>query len=125
MSECEPWPQPRTAAAGLRVPQPGASRLVLDILRASGGGAVAVGDDEIFSAREHWARVEAILAALEGAASLAAYCKLLADGVLTPPQRVVLCNTGSGLKDLDPRSPGGRRADAPSRRSLGGIIQPY
>jgi len=124
-SECEFWPQARTEAAGLRVPHPYAGHMVLDILRASGGGAMAVNDDEIFSALQHWARVEGVYAAPEGAASLAAYRKLLAQGVLTREQKVVLFNTGSGLKYTDAIALAVRKAEAPPRRSLGGIIQPY
>ena len=44
---CEPWPDPTTVAAGLRVPAPLGDRLMLKALRESGGGAIAVTDEEL------------------------------------------------------------------------------
>lgn len=121
------WPAPQTIAAGLRVPKPYADYLILDILRQSGGTAVAVTDHEIMHALRHWARVEGIFAAPEGAASLAAYWKLLAGGFLQPEEKVVLVNTGSGLKYIDVLAKPGKSKAAvqPAARSIGGIIQPY
>ena len=48
-----------------------------------------------------WARDEALFASPEGAASLAAYKKLIASGFLSPNDKVVLFNTGLGLKYVD------------------------
>src|SRR5436309_672875 len=95
------WPNASTLAAGLRVPKPYGDYLILDILKKSGGVAVAVTDDEIMDALRHWARVEGIFAAPEGAAALAAYRKLRDKGFFAPADTVVLFNTGSGLKYLD------------------------
>jgi Threonine synthase len=102
----EMWKNASTVAAGLRVPKPYGDYLVLDILKRSGGTAVAVTDAEIRDSVRHWARHEGIFAAPEGAASLAAYCKLLkpAEGklpFLSDKDKVVLFNTGTGLKYLD------------------------
>jgi threonine synthase len=123
----EAWPNARTLAAGLRVPKAYADYLILDILRRSGGAAVAVTDDEIMDALRHWASVEGVFAAPEGAASLAAYRKLLAEGFLSAADQVVLFNTGSGLKHLDVIAAAEQApaAPPPAGRSLGGIIQPY
>ena len=71
-------------AAGLRVPKAYGDYLILDILKQSGGIAVAATDAEIMDAFRHWARVEGIFAAPEGAASLAAYRKLRASGFFSP-----------------------------------------
>src|SRR5215470_5175390 len=97
----EIWPDAATQAAGLRVPRPYGDYIVLDILRKSHGTAVAVTDKEIMSALRQWARVEGIFAAPEGAASLAAYRKLLGNSFFSPDDIVVLFNTGTGLKYLD------------------------
>ena len=73
--------------------------------------------------------VEGIFAAPEGAASLVAYRKLLAIGFLKPEDKVVLFNTGSGLKYIDVIAEyANRRAQkitAPKARHIGGIIGPY
>jgi threonine synthase len=117
----EPWIGASTLAAGLRVPKPYGDYLVLDILRSSGGAAIAASDQEIEDSVRHWARREGILAAPEGAASLAAYRKLLSAGSLSPDDQVVVFNTGAGLKYLDVLG----RPQLPSRRQIGGLISPY
>jgi threonine synthase len=117
----EMWNDASTIAAGLRVPRPYGDYLVLDILKRSRGTAVAVSDDEIKSAFHHWARTEGIFAAPEGAASLAAYRKLRSSGFLSEKDKVVLFNTGTGLKYLDVL--GQKKTPAP--RHIGGIIGPY
>src|SRR3981081_2130362 len=100
-SSSEMWANATTVAAGLRVPKPYGDYLILDILEKSRGTALAVTDEEILQATRHWARIEGIFAAPEGAASLAAYRKLLGSGFFTPDDIVVLFNTGSGLKYRD------------------------
>ena len=97
----ETWQNAQTVAAGLRVPKAYADYIILDILAQSGGTAVAVPDNEIMDALRHWAAHEGIFAAPEGAASLAAYRRLIASGFLRPSDTVVLFNTGSGLKYID------------------------
>ncbi len=130
----EAWKDAETIAAGLRVPKAYADYIVLDILKRSAGTAVAVTDDEIMEAFQSWAHDEGIFAAPEGAASLAAYNKLVTSGFLKPSDTVVLFNTGSGLKYTDviatylDKKRGAVRASAagqPARRAIGGIIQPY
>jgi threonine synthase len=117
----EMWKDASTIAAGLRVPRPYGDYLVLDILKRSRGTAVAVSDDEIKSAFHHWARTEGIFAAPECAASLAAHRKLRASGFLSENDKVVLFNTGTGLKYLDVL---GQKKNA-AVRHIGGIIGPY
>jgi len=102
--------------------------LILDILKQSGGLALAATDAEILEATRHWAKVEGIFAAPEGAACLVAYQKLLASGFFTPDDTVVLFNTGSGLKYLDALDEAGvsvERAPTPASRAIAGIIGPY
>ena len=121
------WPNASTLAAGLRVPKPYGDYLILDILKKSGGLAVAVTDDEIMDALRHWARVEGIFAAPEGATALAAYRKLRDKGFFAPEDTVVLFNTGSGLKYLDviDSQKQASRAAVPASRQIGGIIGPF
>jgi threonine synthase len=75
-------------------------------LEKSGGFALAATDAEILVATRHWAQVEGVFAAPEGAASLVAYQKsLLASSFFDSDDTVVLFNTGScGLKYLDVRA---------------------
>ncbi|HYN15896.1 MAG TPA: threonine synthase [Terriglobales bacterium] len=117
------WPHAATLAAGLRVPKAYADYLILDILRKSRGAAIAVSDDEIMDALRAWATHEGIFAAPEGAAALAAYRRLLASGFFKPEHKVVLFNTGSGLKYIDVIAAADKKA--PAARAIGGIIGPY
>jgi len=95
------WQNAETAASGLRVPKAYGDYIILDILRASGGMAVAVSDEDIFASLRDWAANEGIFLSPEGAAATAAYDHLLATGVLDASHRVVLFNTGAGLKYTD------------------------
>jgi threonine synthase len=126
-TESEMWPHASTLAAGLRVPKPYGDYLILDILKKSGGLALAATDAEILEATHHWAKVEGIFAAPEGAASLVAYQKLLASGFFAADDTVVLFNTGSGLKYLDVLDTKDAQATAPppAARAIAGIIGPY
>ncbi|OLE56637.1 MAG: threonine synthase [Chloroflexi bacterium 13_1_20CM_2_59_7] len=119
------WPDAATLAAGLRVPKAYGDYLILDILKRSGGIALAVSDEEIMDALRHWARVEGIFAAPEGAAALAAYRRLRASGFFGADDTVVLFNTGSGLKYLDVIEGQKKRKEPPASRRIGGIIGPY
>jgi threonine synthase len=95
------WQDAETFAAGLRVPKPYGDAIILDIVRASDGLAMAVSDEEILASILDWARNEGIFLSPEGASVTAAYDKLLANGYLKPSDRVVLFNTGAGLKYTD------------------------
>src|SRR5256885_12561012 len=111
----EMWADASTLAAGLRVPKPYGDYLILDILKKSKGMAVSATDQEILEATRHWAKVEGIFAAPEGAVSLVAYRKLRANGFFKPEDTVVLFNTGSGLKYLDVLDPNAARAPSPAK----------
>lgn len=93
---CRPWPEPRTVAAGLRVPAPLGDRLILQALRESGGGALAVTDDALTAAARDLQTLEGIDAAPEGGAALAAAVVLRRAGILSRGERVVVFNTGAG-----------------------------
>jgi threonine synthase len=129
-SVSEAWPNAHTLAAGLRVPKPYADYIILDILKKSGGTAIAVSDVQILDAVGEWAGKDGVFAAPEGAASLAAHKVLVKQKCLKVSDTIVLFNTGSGLKYIDVigKTLGSERrrssARAPSR-NIGGIIQPY
>src|SRR5579872_5029103 len=95
------WQDAATFAAGLRVPKPYGDSIILDILRASDGLAMSVSDEDILGSLLDWARHEGLFLSPEGASVTAAYDKLLANGYLKPSDRVVLFNTGAGLKYTD------------------------
>ena len=75
--------------------------IMLDILRTSKGNAISVTDDELIAAVKEIGSSEGIFAAPEGAACLPALKKLIADGEVQRDERVVLFNTGAGVKYLD------------------------
>ena len=97
------WENPTTHAAGLRVPSPFAGRQMLKILRDSGGGAVAVGEDEIQDAQRLVARVEGIWTAPEAAALVAALIRLADERAVTRATEVVMVFTGAGIKYDPPK----------------------
>jgi threonine synthase len=126
----EAWKDAHTFASGLRVPKAYADYIILDIVRRSGGMAIAVTDEEMLSSMLDWARTEGIFLCPEGAAATRAYDKLLETGFLKPNDEVVIFNTGTGLKYTDviakamgiTRSTNGNK---PAERRIGGIIGPY
>src|SRR5687767_2034109 len=89
-----------TVASGLRVPKAIGDFLILDAIRASGGTALAVTDEELIAAVAEIGKATGIFAAPEGVACLPALRKLVADGLLNDGETVVLFNTGSGIKYL-------------------------
>jgi threonine synthase len=95
------FPDARTLASGLRVPKAVGDFIMLDILRKSGGGAVTVEDEEMIAATREVGTAEGLFVAPEGAACFVALRKLLASGQIEADARVVIFNTGSGIKYLD------------------------
>jgi threonine synthase len=95
------WQNAATFAAGLRVPKPYGDSIMLEILHASGGVALSMTDTEILASILDWARHEGIFLSPEGASVTAAYDRLIAEGYLKRSDRVVLFNTGAGLKYTD------------------------
>ena len=100
-SFCDFWLGAQTIASGLRVPKSFADRLILANIRASRGTALAVSDAAIMEFRKNLAALEGIFAAPEGAATLAALKELVVQKWIQPNERIVIFNTGSGLKYLD------------------------
>jgi threonine synthase len=95
------FPNVQTIASGLRVPRAIGDFLILKILRASKGGAVAIDDDEIIRTVREVGSKEGLFIAPESAACFAGLKKLRAAGKIDIGERVVIFNTGSGIKYLE------------------------
>jgi len=116
-----------TFAAGLRVPKPYGDAIILDIVRSSGGKAIASPEEQILQSILDWAKHEGIFLSPEGAAATAAYDQLLVSGDLKPTDKVVLFNTGAGLKYTDMTAEAmhlKRPGILPTSAKVGGIITP-
>ena len=100
-SSCEFWPNAHTIASGLRVPKSFADHLILENIYESKGIAVSVSDESILEAQRQFGSMEGIFSAPEGAATLAALKGLVNSGWVGAEERILLFNTGSGLKYLD------------------------
>ncbi|MGB7070595.1 MAG: threonine synthase [Pyrinomonadaceae bacterium] len=90
-----------TVASGLRVPKAVGDFLILDALRASGGTAVAVLDEDLVAAVSEIGAAEGLFCAPEGAACLPALRKLIDQDLVKDGESVVMFNTGSGVKYLE------------------------
>lgn len=90
-----------TVASGLRVPKAIGDFLILDAIRESGGTAIAVTDSELVEGARELARTEGIFAAPEAGACVPALRNLLARGDVKPEEKVLIFNTGSGIKYVD------------------------
>jgi threonine synthase len=95
------FPNAATVASGLRVPKAIGDFLVLDAIRDSGGAAVAVDDADLLAAVDEIGAAEGLFVAPEGGACLPALRVLLERGLVSPDERVVLFNTGAGIKYLE------------------------
>jgi threonine synthase len=116
-----------TFAAGLRVPKPYGDYIILDILEKSGGKAIASDDATILASILDYGRNEGLFLSPEGAAATAAYDQLLKSGELKPTDKVVLFNTGAGLKYTDMTADAmhlRRPGTLPTSLPVGGIITP-
>src|SRR5687767_9765700 len=95
------FPNAATVASGLRVPKAIGDFLILDALHASGGTAIDVTDEELIAAVGEIGAAEGVLCAPEGAACLPALRKLMDRGEVKASERIVLFNTGAGVKYLE------------------------
>jgi threonine synthase len=123
-SRCEFWDNAYTVASGLRVPKPLGDFLILDAVRESGGTALAVSDAEALDAGIRLASEEGLFVAPEGAACVSALEKLLAAGTLKRDEKIVIYNTGAGLKYLEAYATRFPRLSGGEHDKLGGLITP-
>jgi threonine synthase len=93
-----PWPDPRTRAYGLRVPSPLGGFLCLRALRETQGTAIAISEDELQNATQALAARSGVDVCPEGGAAWAALASLRASGFVRGTDRVVVFNTGAGVK---------------------------
>ena len=101
----EPWQDAQTVASGLRVPLAVADFLMLRALRASGGTALSVSDEEMLAEIPRLGRAEGIFFCPEAAAGVAALRRLAERQWIRSGDEVVIFNTASGLKYLDVLQP--------------------
>lgn len=94
----EEWRQPTTKVHGLRAPRVLADRLCLEVIRVSGGAAIAIADDDMRELQNTAGAHEGLSICPEGGACLAAIPELLASGQLARDDRVVIFNTANALK---------------------------
>lgn len=92
------WENASTIAAGIRVPQAVGDFLILRAVRESGGRAIAVSEDQIDRSWKSLATGEGILMCPEGAATHAAWQRMIEAGQIDPVEQVVLFNCATGLK---------------------------
>lgn len=97
----EEFANARTIASGLRVPKAIGDFLILDVLHASQGTAIAVSDEDLIAAVKEIGMAEGIFCAPEGAACLPALRQLLAKKLVREGETVVIFNTGAGIKYLE------------------------
>jgi threonine synthase len=120
----EPWQNAHTVASGLRVPKALGDFLVLRAIRESSGTAVAVSDEESLDGALELTRLEGIFPAPETGAAIAALRRLYREKFLAADERVVVFNTGSGLKYLGAFSTRYARRGGGEQDKLGGLITP-
>jgi threonine synthase len=113
-----------TVASGLRVPKAIGDFLILDAIRESGGSALTVTDDELITGAMELGRTEGIFASPEGGACVPALRKLLERGDVKPEEKVVLFNTGSGIKYLDVFESRSKARKTPRKSALGPAMRP-
>jgi threonine synthase len=113
-----------TVASGLRVPKALGDFLILDAIRESQGTAVTVTDEELIAGAKEMARSEGIFASPEGGACVPAIRQLLASGDVKPDERVVLFNTGSGIKYLELFETKSKTRKTPRKSALGPAMRP-
>jgi threonine synthase len=100
-ARAEPWENAATIAAGLRVPRAVGDALMLQALRQSHGNAVAVSDAAIVDGVQRIGESEGLFVCPETGGALAGLQKLIKQDWINPDERVVIFNTGSGLKYMD------------------------
>ena len=91
-----------TVAGGIAVGSPARREQVLHILRATGGAAVAVDDEDILRWQKLMAQKEGLYAEPTSAAAFAGLEQLLGQGAIAAGDLVLVPVTGSGLKDDTP-----------------------
>lgn len=95
------WPDSQTLAFGINVPKALGDFLVLDALYRTEGCAIAVDERAITAEIRQLASQEGSFGCPEGAAAFAAARQLREAGWIREGERVVVLNTGAGIKYPD------------------------
>jgi len=90
-----------TVAFGINVPKPLGDFMVLDTLYTTGGTAVSVSDEDLLAELRVVGASEGLFVCPEGAAAMVAARHLTKSGWIAPHDRVVVLNTGAGIKYPD------------------------
>jgi threonine synthase len=93
--------KPKTIAKSLAIGNPADGHYALAAIRNSGGGCVAVADQEILEGIALLAETEGIFAETAGGVTIASLRRLVADGIVRSGERVVAMVTGHGLKTVE------------------------
>jgi threonine synthase len=96
-----PIERPDTVAKSLAIGDPGDGKYVLRAMRASGGFAESVGDEEILDAIHLIAEKEGVFVEPAGGVTVGVLKKLAEEGKLDPEETTVCCVTGNGFKAAD------------------------
>lgn len=99
-TRASPWQRLDVLPGGLKSTNPPGDRAVLELVRATGGTAIAVSTEEALNCVGELARLEGVLTAPESAITIAATAKAIATGIIRREDRVVVMLTGSGLKSV-------------------------
>ena len=94
----EPWANAQTRAYGLRVPSPLGGFICLRALRDTQGTAITIEEAEMQRATVELASRSGIDVCPEGGAAWAAWVQLRKSGFIRATDRVIVFNTGTGLK---------------------------
>lgn len=100
-SESTFWDNSETIAFGINVPKALGDFLVLEALYETDGCAIAVRDDDLQQELTHIAEKEGLFICPEGAAAFVAARKLREKNWIHPGEKVVVLNTGAGIKYPD------------------------
>ncbi len=102
LKEIVPIKVPQTIAHAISNPSPPAGKLVLKLLRETGGEMLAVTDEELMRAQGELASLEGLFCDPASATTLAGLKKWYRLNRQIKPREAVLVLTGTGLKDLSP-----------------------
>jgi threonine synthase len=93
--------KPSTIAKSLAIGNPADGHYAIQAIRATGGGCVAVSDDDVLAAIHLLARTEGIFAETAGGVTVAGLARLVDLGTIRADERVVVMVTGHGLKTVE------------------------
>ncbi len=94
-------PYPASIASGLLDPYPWDGDAGMLGIRSTGGSGISVSDEEIMTAVKDLAACEGIFSEPSGAAGLAGFKKMNANGLINKNDNVIVLVSGSGLKEID------------------------